>query len=143
MAPQALDVCSALGIRVRKGTEPGLALARKLEQGFDFGSVERVAKALAPDDRSFVYTLIPRASLKRYEKSGTLTPLASDKVYDMARVWKAAEWLYGDRDKARAFLNRPHSLLEGRRPIDLARASSAGADLVLEIIQRAAAGVAV
>ena len=34
---------------------------------------------------------------------------------------------HGDRDAIEAFLNRPHPLLEGETPFDMARSSSAGA----------------
>ena len=41
------------------------------------------------------------------------------------------------------FLNRPHLLLGERTPLDVARESTAGADLVVRIIGEARAGVAV
>ena len=41
------------------------------------------------------------------------------------------------------FLNRPHLLLGGRTPLDVARESTTGADLVVRIIGEARAGVAV
>ena len=47
-------------------------------------------------------------------------------------------------EKARAeleeFLHRPHIHLEWERPIDVARLSSAGADAVIAVIERAQAG---
>lgn len=39
-------------------------------------------------------------------------------------------------------LNRPHPLLEGETPFDMARSSSAGTEAVLNLIGRAEAGVA-
>ena len=50
---------------------------------------------------------------------------------------------HGDRDAIEAFLGRPHPLLEGETPFDMARSSSAGAEAVLNLIRRAEAGVAV
>ena len=49
----------------------------------------------------------------------------------------------GDRSAIENFLNRPHALLEGDTPFDMARSSSAGAEVVLNLIRRAEGGVAV
>jgi uncharacterized protein (DUF2384 family) len=49
---------------------------------------------------------------------------------------------YRDEDGAVAFLFRPHTLLDGRRPIDLAKESVAGTALVLNLLAEAEAGVA-
>ena len=48
---------------------------------------------------------------------------------------------HGDRDAIDAFLSRPHPLLEGETPFDMARSGSAGAEAVLNLIRRAEAGV--
>ena len=40
------------------------------------------------------------------------------------------------------FLHRPHPLLEGETPFDMARSSSAGTEAVLNLIRRAEAGMA-
>lgn len=40
------------------------------------------------------------------------------------------------------FLNRPHPLLEGETPLDVARSSLAGAEAVLNLMRRAEAGIA-
>ncbi len=49
---------------------------------------------------------------------------------------------HGDREAIDAFLNRPHPLLNGETPFDIARSSSASADAVLNLIRRAESGVA-
>ena len=41
------------------------------------------------------------------------------------------------------FLERPHPLLDGATPLDMARSCSAGAHAVLNLLRRAEAGVAV
>jgi uncharacterized protein (DUF2384 family) len=40
------------------------------------------------------------------------------------------------------FMARKHAMLEGRTPLDVAKETTAGADLVLKILARADAGVA-
>ena len=51
-------------------------------------------------------------------------------------VWKSEE-------AARAFLNRPHPMLEGRKPIDVAIQSELGADMVKSILGELKYGTAV
>jgi hypothetical protein len=68
----------------------------------------------------------------------------SERIYEMSRVMDAALQAYGgDRDLAEEFLRRPHQLLDGEVPLELAKVSSAGADAVVALIGRAVAGVAV
>ena len=50
---------------------------------------------------------------------------------------------HDDREMAVAFLSRKHPMLGGRSPLDVARESVAGADLVLKLLDQAEAGVAV
>ena len=55
----------------------------------------------------------------------------------------AVAWAYrGELDRVEAFMTRPHPLLAGETPFDMARSSSAGADAILNLIRRAEAGVA-
>ena len=68
----------------------------------------------------------------------------SEKLHGIARVVAEAKRLWnGDAKAVERFLNRPHPLLEGRTPFDMARESTVGADLVIKIIGEARAGVAV
>lgn len=50
---------------------------------------------------------------------------------------------HGDVPRIHDFLFRPHPLLGGESPLELALASSPGADAVLNLVWRAEAGVAV
>ena len=63
-------------------------------------------------------------------------PSASEAIDAAARAW------HGDRAATLAFLDRPHPLLAGQSPLDMARSSTAGADAVLALIRRAEAGIA-
>ena len=63
---------------------------------------------------------------------------------EAARVVDALGRVYrGDSDAILTFLNRPHPLLDGKTPLDVARSGSAGAEAVLNLIRRAEAGVIV
>ena len=68
----------------------------------------------------------------------------SERVYGLVRVLDAvAGAFHGDVARIDDFLNRPHPLLDGETPLELAISSSAGADAVLNLVRRAQAGVAV
>ena len=88
--------------------------------------------------------VVPEATLRRVRKAGKpLSRELSERLYEVGRVVDALGRAYrGDRDAIDAFLNRPHPLLEGETPFDMARSSSAGAEAVLNLIRRAEAGIA-
>ena len=67
----------------------------------------------------------------------------SERLYELSRaVDTVSRAFHGDEGRVAAFLTRPHPLLDGETPFDLARSSSAGADAVLNMLRRAEAGVA-
>ncbi|HEY9567649.1 MAG TPA: antitoxin Xre/MbcA/ParS toxin-binding domain-containing protein, partial [Thalassobaculum sp.] len=86
----------------------------------------------------------PEATVRRArEARKPLSRAHSERLYDVARVLDAVGRAYhGDRGRIEAFLIRPHPLLDGETPLDLATSSSAGAEAVLNLIHRAEAGVA-
>ena len=51
--------------------------------------------------------------------------------------------MFGAPGTARRFLRTPHAMLEGRSPLDVTLAAGAGADVVTNILGRAAYGAAV
>ena len=88
--------------------------------------------------------LVPEATLRRARQARKpLSTEHSERLYDVARVVDAVSRAHhGDRARVDAFLNRPHPLLDGETPFDLAVSSSAGAEAVLNLVRRAEAGVA-
>ena len=89
--------------------------------------------------------IIPEATFRRARKAGkTLSRNHTARLYDVARVVDALGRAYhGDQEAIDVFLNRPHPLLDGATPFDMARSSSAGAEAVLNLIRRAQAGMPV
>ena len=66
----------------------------------------------------------------------------SERVYELGRVIDAlAQAYHGDAMRIDSFLNRPHPLLEGATPFEMAQSGSAGAHAVLNLVRRALAGV--
>ena len=117
-------------------------LARRVSSGL----LPRAAVALAAvlGRNRVVGPVVPEATLRRVRKSGKpLSRELSERLYEVGRVVDAISRAYhGDRDAIDMFLNRPHPLLEGETPFDMARSSSAGAEAVLNLIRRAEAGIA-
>ena len=123
-----------------------LSLVNRIEQGLPLQVVERISRAMAPDDPRAKFTLLSRSTWSRLQKRSRqhLTREMSDRIHGVARVLLEARRLWADDESAMVrFLNRPHLLLGGRTPLDVARESTAGADLVVRIIGEARAGVAV
>lgn len=136
------DVETLLGVHAGKGGR-WLRLASSIEEGLSVTALDRVADAVAPDDAHFKFRLIPKATLERRRKSATrrLTDDEGDQLARIAKVFVFAIEIYkGDTARARAFLHRPHPMLEQRAPLDLAIGSGPGADLVINILGRAAYG---
>ena len=89
--------------------------------------------------------VVSEATVHRHRKSGkALSRNHSERVYGLVRVLDVvAGAFHGDVARIDDFLNRPHPLLDGEAPLEMAISSSAGADAVLNLVRRAQAGVAV
>lgn len=140
--PENFDVETLLGVHAGKQGR-WLRLASSIEEGLPVAALDRVADAIAPQDAQFKFRLIPKATLERRRKSAArrLTDDEGDQLARLAKVFVFATEIYkGDAARARTFLNRPHPMLEDRTPLDLAIGSGPGADLVINILGRAAYG---
>jgi putative toxin-antitoxin system antitoxin component (TIGR02293 family) len=146
---EAARVASFLGLT---GIAPSrVALADCVARGLPSETVEAVRDRVGADVFNLV---IPRATLTRIrgdrrastEANAPAKPLsreASEKLYEFGRVYELALRIYkGDEKRMMAFMLRPHALLEGRTPLQLATSSSAGADAVVDLLYRAEAGFA-
>ncbi len=111
-------------------------LARCVADGLRPRAVAALADVLGK--RRVVGPIIPEATLRRVRKTGkSLSRGISERLYEVGRVVDAVSVVYhGDREWIDAFLNRPHPLLEGETPFDMARSSSAGAQAVLNLVRR-------
>jgi len=143
-ASEAVALARAMGL-VRPERMSDIDLVEHVEKGLPLRSVASIADRLDPDDRALKYMIIPRSSYARLKaERKRLSREQSQRVYAMARVVTAAMALWkGNRAAAKRFLGRPHPLLAGRTPLDVATHSTTGADLVVELMNRARAGVAI
>ena len=126
-------------------TMNSLSLVGQLRRGLPLRAVERIAQVIADNPRA-KFTLVSRSTWSRLNKRSHqhLTLELSERLHGVARLALEARRLWKDDQRAMVrFLNRPHLLLGGRTPRDVARQSTPGADLVVRIIGEARAGVAV
>jgi len=91
-----------------------------IARGLPRDALQRVARAISPDAAAatrLVHAVVPKTSLNR---RGTLTPAQGEQTERLARVFSYAQRVLGDIEDARAFMDRPHPELQGRRPVDAA-----------------------
>ncbi|WP_454888762.1 antitoxin Xre/MbcA/ParS toxin-binding domain-containing protein [Sphingobium indicum] len=140
MIAEACGLADSLGLKT--GPRSPLAIANRIKAGLPLSSLERLSKAIAPDDASFPYRFVPRATLTRRKGASEpkLTVDEGNRVAAVAKVWEFAMEIYHDEIKAREFLYRSHPMLENQRPIDVATDTGVGADLVINLLGRAAYG---
>ena len=114
-----------------------------LDKGLPFRSIDRIARAFAPEDKEFRFRIVPKATFARVKIKHRLSKAQSELVTRLAEVWTDAIRVWKTADSARNFLNRKHPLLEDNCPVDLALQSEAGAQLVRDVLGGLEHGTAV
>ncbi len=129
-------VAEVLGIGRGRASSTPFELIARIEVGLPVAALDRVASTVAPKDAEFRHRLVPKATLARRKraKHPRLTVEESGRLARIAGIWAHARAVWKDDEAARAFLFRPHPMLEGRRPIDAAVSTELGADLVDHIL---------
>ena len=141
--PEPVQIAEILGLP-RPGSFDDIKLVDSIHRGVPARSAEHVVRAMDPQGaRLKASDLVPKSTLHRcLEDDKLLSTDASETLWQVARVYVETRRQYGDAEAALAFLFRAHPLLDGRRPFDLARETTAGSNLVLKILGQAEAGVA-
>lgn len=120
-----------------------LSLSRRIEQGFPLESLARISRLVAPYDKGFEARIVPASTLKRRRREHKLlSPAESERVQRVARAWAAAMDVYKGEALAREFLNRPHPMLDGNTPLDVALRNTPGLEAVEILLGRAKYGSA-
>jgi putative toxin-antitoxin system antitoxin component (TIGR02293 family) len=122
-----------------------LALVASVKKGFPARTAETVVRRIDPQGRFLQPTdIIPKSTYhRRLKENKALSKDESEKILALSKVFAEVLRLYhGETNLAAHFLLRPHPMLGNRPPIELAKESSAGADLVLKLLAKADAGVA-
>jgi putative toxin-antitoxin system antitoxin component (TIGR02293 family) len=139
MAYKAASVADLLGVKPKK-PETTLTLAYSVARGLPVSALDKFATLVAPEDaRRFSYRVVPKPTLERRRKEKRpLSTEESDRLARIAKVFAFALDVFRDEAKARSFLDRPHPMLDDKAPLEIALATSLGADAVINLLGRAA-----
>ena len=125
---------------------PTIALVDQIERGLPLSAVDQLARQVAPDDRNFKYNFVSRPTYARRKAqgpTGRLSKAESARLVRFIRIWEMALRVWKGEDAARAFLQRPHMLLEGRTPLAVILSGEVGGQLVEDILGRLLYGTGV
>lgn len=138
------ELAGMLGIRTRRNpSRSPVKIVDRIQQGLPISALYRVSEQIAPGDSQFVFQIVPKASLaRRKSEHKPLTADESNRLARLASVWTLANSIWHDGELVRAFLFRPHLMLEDRKPIDCVLESELGAELVKNILGRLVHGTA-
>jgi putative toxin-antitoxin system antitoxin component (TIGR02293 family) len=114
---------------------------RRIQKGFPFRELEMLRQTIdLPLEQLARKLLISRSTLQRRKATGRLSPDESDKVMRFSRLLERATELFGNIDKARAWLKHPQRGLGGAIPLDYAE-TEVGAQEVEKLLGRMKYGV--
>lgn len=128
-----------LGLK-RKDRGTTLTLAYSIEKGLPVAALDKFAGRICPRDvRRFAHRVVSKPTLERRRRNKKpLTTEESDRLARIAKVFAFALEVFGDDEKVRSFLERPHPMLDGKPPLEVALATGPGADAVINVLGRAA-----
>jgi putative toxin-antitoxin system antitoxin component (TIGR02293 family) len=129
----------------REAAASDLALADRVAHGLPVKAAYALEPVLRLVARDALFRVVSESTLRRARNAkSTLTREPSVRIYELGRVIdQAAKTFRGDEAAVARFLNRPNPVLHGRTPFDVAKSSSAGAEIVVKLLRKADAGVAV
>jgi putative toxin-antitoxin system antitoxin component (TIGR02293 family) len=116
-------------------------LIRKIQKGLRFSELETLQNSIdMPFEQLAAKLCISRSTLQRRKAAGRLSPDESDKVMRLSRLLEHATNVFGDIEKARAWLKFPQRGLGGAVPLDYAE-TEVGAREVDDLLGRIDYGV--
>ena len=96
-------------------------LIRKIQKGLRFSELETLQNSIdLPFEQLASKLAISRSTLQRRKVAGRLSPDESDKVMRLSRLLEHATNVFGDIERARAWLKFPQRGLGGAVPLDYA-----------------------
>src|ERR1041385_7998520 len=123
-----------------KATHP-TELIQKIQKGLRFSELKTLQDTLElPFEKLAAKLCISRSTLQRRKAAGRLSPDESDKVMRLSRLLEHAAKVFGDVEKARAWLKFPQIGLGGAVPLDYAQ-TEVGAREVDDLLGRIDYGV--
>jgi len=116
-------------------------LIRQIQKGLRFSELKTLQNSLdLPFEQLAAKLCISRSTLHRRKAAGRLSPDESDKVMRLSRLVDHAAKVFGDVEKARAWLKFPQVGLGGAVPLDYAQ-TEVGAREVDDLLGRIDYGV--
>ena len=106
---------------VRAKAKHPAELIRRIQQGLRFRELETLQGSIdLPFEQLAAKLSMSRSTLQRRKVNGRLSPTESDKVVRFSRLLEHATDVFGDVEKARAWLKHPQYGLGGAVPLDYA-----------------------
>lgn len=141
---EARSLAALLGVKSKGGFADPLDLANAVSKGLSVDALDRLCGLIAPGDSRLRHLLVPKATLaRRHRGSGRLSPEESNRIARLARLWAFAIDVWKSEAAAQRFLAKPHPLLRGRVPRELAIESDIGARAVEDLLGGLKYGTAV
>lgn len=116
---ESRKIAQVLGLR--RKVDSVEQLERQVEAGLPRASLGKVARHVygkSPDAAALMLRIMPAATFHR--RGDELKPHEGARVERLARVIATAEHVWDRAEDARAFLSTGHSMLGGKRPIEVA-----------------------
>jgi putative toxin-antitoxin system antitoxin component (TIGR02293 family) len=111
-------------------------LIRQIQKGLRFSELETLQNSIdLPFEQLAAQLSISRSTLQRRKAAGRLSPDESDKVMRLSRLLEHATNVFGDIERARAWLKFPQRGLGGAIPLDYAE-TEVGAREVDDLLGR-------
>jgi putative toxin-antitoxin system antitoxin component (TIGR02293 family) len=111
-------------------------LIRKIQKGLRFSELETLQNSIdLPFEQLAAKLAISRSTLQRRKAAGRLSPDESDKVMRLSRLLEHATKVFGDIERARAWLKFPQRGLGNEVPLDYAE-TEVGAREVDDLLGR-------
>lgn len=111
-------------------------LIRKIQKGLRFSELETLQSSIdLPFEQLAAKLAISRSTLQRRKAAGRLSPDESDKVMRLSRLLEHATNVFGDIERARAWLKFPQRGLGNAIPLDYAE-TEVGAREVDDLLGR-------
>src|SRR5215471_13034543 len=96
-------------------------LIHRIQKGLRFSELKTLQDTLdLPFEQLAAKLCVSRSTLQRRKISGRLSPDESDKVIRFSRLLRHATTVFGDIERARAWLKHPQVGLDGAIPLDYA-----------------------
>ena len=97
-------------------------LIHRIQKGLRFSELKTLQNSIdLPFEQLAAKLCISRSTLQRRKAAGRLSPDESDRVIRFSRLLRHATRVFGDVERARAWLKHPQYGLGGAVPLDYAR----------------------